>query len=421
MILTLLFSILLANLLGPEGKGIFTLFLTTIIFLKLFSKMGMEQATVYYSGLNPGNRKQISGTVIMYGLIVPLFIASLFSFYLFFFNQLFLRNLNILILFLFIPVVLSKTVNLFGRFIFLSADYITYYNFFNITIILFPLLSLLPLLIFNIRSIELSFYLYSSANIFNFILLLFFLYKKELIKFSFHIKIFKQLIKFGYKTNIANILKYSLIYTNIYFIAYYLAPEQVGYYSISIGLISRFNQISEPIGAILFQRVSNSRRNIYQFIVKVYKFSFLLLITLGFGAMVLVKPVIHLLFPAFKKAVVPAYILIPGMIMFGLYIILTEALLGRGKTNFYLAVPAVLAVVNIILNLVFIPAFHINGAALSSTISYTLANVAVIWYFIIISKLKLSRLLVISKEEFKEFFILIKKIIKLKKISLLEV
>ena len=102
------------------------------------------------------------------------------------------------------------------------------------------------------------------------------------------------------------------------------------------------------------------------------------LITVG-GALILffiVEKIIVLLYsPQFFSSVRPLQILLPGIAVGGADSILAHDIAGRGKplVNSYISIIAL--IVNIILNIIWIPKFGIEGAAWASTISYGLTFV----------------------------------------------
>ena len=80
-------------------------------------------------------------------------------------------------------------------------------------------------------------------------------------------------------------------------------------------------------------------------------------------------------------SVAPMLILLPGVVMMGLYLLLTRNFTSRNRqqTNIVAAVVAVFA--NVGLNLVLIPRLGISGAALASVGSYGLAGVILLVMF----------------------------------------
>ena len=79
--------------------------------------------------------------------------------------------------------------------------------------------------------------------------------------------------------------------------------------------------------------------------------------------------------------------------------IINMDLAGRGKPDITLKVflPAVL--INIVLNIILIPDFGGCGAAFASTISYTVASVFILYYYMKITQLSLKDILICNKSD----------------------
>ena len=74
----------------------------------------------------------------------------------------------------------------------------------------------------------------------------------------------------------------------------------------------------------------------------------------------------------FRESVEALLILVPGIIAMTVYMILHSDLTGRGRAKITVYIFGMALILNIVLNLFLIPRYGINGAAFSSTISYSL-------------------------------------------------
>jgi O-antigen/teichoic acid export membrane protein len=396
----LLLSVLITRLLGPEGKGIFSLFTTTAMFLFLIGKMGVGQASIYYSGLEKFDRKEVAGNAIIGGGLISIIISTLFCIFVTFNNTFFLKGLSIVAIYLLILVALFRLLNLFGKFVFLANNNIIFFNLFGITIVLLPTLLIYIFSIFFHIDLQTVIYLYSLGLLINAILIMIILFSKGLINPRFKYPIIKELIKFGTKSNVGNISKNMLLRIDIYLIAFFLSTTQVGLYSVAAGLMDRYMRIPEAISVILFQHVSSSTQDKSDIISsKVFKYTIYILIPISCGLWFLVDPLIKILYPNFNDSIAPALILLPGVFMFSLYSILSGIFLGKGKVNFHLINSTSFAALNVILNIFLIPKMGIKGAALASTIAYSLANISGLIFFSKITNIKIGKLIIIESKE----------------------
>ena len=86
-------------------------------------------------------------------------------------------------------------------------------------------------------------------------------------------------------------------------------------------------------------------------------------------------------------------ILIPGVVTFTIFKVLNMDLAGKGRPEISLAVFSPAVLVNITLNLMWIPKYGANGAALASTISYSLSAILFLFVYAHVVKIKVTSLL----------------------------
>lgn len=149
---------------------------------------------------------------------------------------------------------------------------------------------------------------------------------------------------------------------------------------------------TSALPSIAFAYKNNSPKVLSDKISEIVKFSAILSFGGGFGLSVLSKPVLTLLFPQKTAEVICAseilQILGIAAASVGVLIVLNCVCQAIGKTIFPLKVMIMAGVIKLILNfvLISIPTLNIKGAAISTTIAYTLAMITE--YFYISNNLK---------------------------------
>jgi O-antigen/teichoic acid export membrane protein len=101
----------------------------------------------------------------------------------------------------------------------------------------------------------------------------------------------------------------------------------------------------------------------------------------------------------FLPAVTPLFLLLPGIFMISLAKILTSDLTARGYPRASMWAGVVAVVSNVISNVVLIPRLQLDGAAISSTISYSLYAVVIVAYFRRVTGVGLGTVLVPTAED----------------------
>lgn len=164
----------------------------------------------------------------------------------------------------------------------------------------------------------------------------------------------------------------------ILLVALWLSTTQVGFYSIAVTAAETLSLIPTFMGTMIFQRAATlASEEATQFTGLATR---LTAFTLCVGALiwlVAAEPLIRLLFgSAFIPAKNPLLILLPGIVLLGLWKNLTNDLVGRGFPEVRSYTAGLSLAVSVVLVALLIPAFGIFGAALASTISYSLAFAA---------------------------------------------
>jgi O-antigen/teichoic acid export membrane protein len=407
-VLGLITSIILARLLGPTGKGIYALIiLIPTVMLKLGS-FGIEAANVYFTGSKKYKIKDITSNSLFNTLTIS------FTLILLFFGishlgifQNFLKSNKILPLYIWL-VILTIPLSLLSGFlksILLGKEKIIKFNKINIFQSIFQLIAIVVFLLVlrqEIFGAVISYVLTITA------VTLFVIYsirKITRIEFSFNQKLFKGSLKYGLKAYFGNLSQFLNYKLDMFLVAAFLGPAAVGYYSISVGISEKLWMLPGAIATVLFPRISAIKDGEANNLTpRVARHTFFITFVLALILVLLAKPLIEIFYGSvFLPSVIPLLILLPGIIALGGCKILTGDLAGRGKPQFGTYAAFVSLAVNIPLNLCLIPKWGISGAAFASSVAYIIATLVVIIAFVRISKRSWSEIMLIKKQDFKDY------------------
>jgi O-antigen/teichoic acid export membrane protein len=154
----------------------------------------------------------------------------------------------------------------------------------------------------------------------------------------------------------------------------------VGVYSIAVGQGELLWILPTAVGFVLFPRVaalarSDPERAAVETAV-LLRWSVLLTTVAAAAVAVVAAPLTRIVYgSAFAAAVTPLRILLVGIVASSFLQVLSSLLLGSGRLRLLIQTTAVGFGLNLGLNLVLIPRFGMNGAAVSSAISYTITGV----------------------------------------------
>jgi O-antigen/teichoic acid export membrane protein len=207
--------------------------------------------------------------------------------------------------------------------------------------------------------------------------------------------------RFGLKSYLQNLfgaLNYRL---DIYLLAFFLAPEQVAYYAIAVSVVEVAWYIPNTIGLVLFPRLTNTPvEEVHAITARVCRSTIaatlLFVFVLGMVGWLLVPAVYG---SPYQASVAPLLILMPGVVFMAIYKILTRNFTSRDRQQVSILGAFLAMLSNVALNLVFIPLWGVVGAAFSSTLSYSLAGILLLVFFLRETGLSLSEVLLPRRSE----------------------
>jgi len=400
--------IILSRVLGPTGKGIYSLILLIPGIMIAFGNFGIGAANVYFVG---SKKYKIQDTVsnslilaILLGFILILIFWGILQFSPF---QRFIYSNQIPLLYLWI-IVLTIPVSfllIFFRGIICGKGEITNYNK---TRILEAVLQLAAIVIFLLVLKQglfgaVSSYIFSiiGATLFS----VFLIKKVAKLHFFLNKKLLKDLAVYGGKVSLANATSFLNYRLDMLLIALFLAPAAVGFYSIAVGMSERLFMVPVALATVLFPKISSLKNSeADELTPRIIRHTFFIMIITSLLLIILAKPLITLLFGSvFLPSVVPLLILLPGIIAFGVGGILAADLGGRGKPQFAVYSSFACLAINVPLNILLIPTWGISGAAFASAVAYCVDTIIILVAFLKISKKPLAEILLIRSEDFKDY------------------
>jgi O-antigen/teichoic acid export membrane protein len=190
----------------------------------------------------------------------------------------------------------------------------------------------------------------------------------------------KQCIGYGWKAHLSNILGFVNYRADIFLVNFFLTPALTGIYVIAVQIAERLWLLSQAVSTVLLPRLSElyqdekTRRRLTPVIARwVFLATFFAAVSLALVA----KPLIILLFGLKYINATSALIwLLPGIILGSLSRILSNDIAARGKPELNMYVAFFVVSVNIIANIFLIPMMGIKGAALATTIAYSVNTIA---------------------------------------------
>lgn len=403
VILGIAAAIVVARVLGPEGKGAYALIILVPILLAALGNLGIGIANVYFGGSKKYRPAELASNSLIAALGLGVILSVAFLIYYYSFHPSFLRDADPLCLSLAVIILPLSLLTMYFNYILLGQNRIKEFNLVSLAqggTIFVLILFLLLVLKGGIFGAILA---WASATLVATILSILLVGRLTNIRWSFHPLLFKDSVKFGIKGYLGNVIQLLNYRLDMFLVAFFMSVTFVGYYSVAVVLAEALWYFPGAVGVVIVARtpgLSSEEANKSTPIICRNT----LFLTLGAGVLLffLGKYIISLFFgSAFLPAVQPLWILLPGVVALSICKVLGNEITGRGRPMINTVAVAVSLAVNIPLNLLLIPMWGIAGAAFASTVAYTITTIIILAYFMRISGNSLFDTIMIKPQDLR--------------------
>lgn len=414
LVLAFLFNVVLARFLGPTGKGVVAITSLFPFLMAMIMALGIDEANVYLLGGKRFQYKRVFSNSIYLSLVLTgLGLGLLFRFK----NQLLSHLLKNLDERYFLLSVLSVPFFLFlryGRTILQGQKDFLRYNLVNL--VRYGLnLVLCVILVMGLRMGVLGGVLTIPLTVaLTTCIASFYLVRYDRPSPLPYLPLLKRSLSYGVRAQPGVLLNFFNKRLDMFIINFFLTSAAVGYYSISVVLAELLWHLPNAFGTTLFPKVAGATEARAHELTSFLSRN-LLLIMIGTALVlgVLAKSLVLLLFgSSFLPALIPLWILLPGVIALGIMRILCTCFQGRGKPEYGTYLTIVSVSFTVALDLVLIPKFGIIGAAIASTAAYSVAGTLSVFLFRAKSKLPFNAFLLARAEDIRGYPALVRTIIR---------
>ncbi len=371
----LLSTILLARLLGPEGKGLYTLTILLPTLVVTFFNGGIGPSTVYHVAQARFPLDEVVINNMMLALMIGCAGALGGGGLIYFWGGKFFPDVPQK--YLWMALLLIPTGLLFT---YLQAIFQGLQRFFEFNLVSLLYASLFLAFVFiALWVLEKGVLGAVVAGISAWFLtdaVLFVMLKKRIGITSLRLNkpYLKRVLEYGIQFHLGNIVGFLNYKADLFLINVFLNPAAVGFYSVSVALVEKLWLVSQAASAVLFPGIAaekgeKARNKITPFVARSI---FWLSLVSALILLCLSRWVVTFLYsPTYLSSVYPLQILLPGIVALNVGRILANDIAGRGYPilNTYLGIAAF--TINVALNVLWIPEHGIAGAALASSISYS--------------------------------------------------
>ncbi len=399
-------SVIVGRWLGPEGLGSLAVLNTTIVLALSIGSLGLTSANTYFIAKNRQTLAPVWANAIVFalfgGTLVAVAVLTLAKLEPALFGS--VTSDLILIAALSIPFQFLLAL---GLNVLLAMDRIRQLNFmdalapalalFNAIVVLLILHSNLKVLVsFNTAATVVL-----SAGML-WVIARVIARQKERIPFRPNSRLFKAAITYGLRFSIPLMAAILIFRVDLLIVNHFRGAAEAGVYAVASQVANLLTMLPGVIATLLFPRVAFAQDPRGEFAIQVTRHvSFLMLIMcIGAVAGSFLLPLVY--GSRFADATIQLLILLPGVCLIGIESVLVQHFTGTGLP---LAIPVfwlITLATSVGLNLALVPVFGARGAAITSTLSYSLIFLFIAIYFCLKTGRRPTEIFLLRSREFRD-------------------
>lgn len=381
------------RMLGPQGRGelaAITLWPMAFVF---FASLGLNQAIVFYTGRRQHSISEVWTTASVLGVVQSLLVVVVGFLLMPVLLRHYPANVQRLGLLFLMTTPALLLGGLPGNVLQGAGDLLR----FNIVRLISPacytfgLLGLWALGRFSLQAVV-------ATQVVGFVAAfaagLVFLYRREHPAFVFRTDVGKKLLGYGLQTHLANLTSYLNQRVDQLILALLIPAQELGLYAMAVALAMSVSFFPAAAGLVTFSRGSGqSDAQARHTISRSFRASLIWLLAgccgLFFAAPILITV---LLGPRFAGSVLACRLLLPGMVALGLNQVLYSGANAMGKPSLPSYAEGVGLAVTIIGLVLLVPRYGYIGAAIVSSVAYTVSFVVMLGLSVAFMQLRLRDL-----------------------------
>jgi O-antigen/teichoic acid export membrane protein len=223
---------------------------------------------------------------------------------------------------------------------------------------------------------------------------------------------FRELVVFAFPCYLANFSQFLNFRLDVFMVSYFIGVEGVGLYTLAVNLAQVIWLIPQAAAKVLLPKVAASQEAASENAASTAQIT---RITLWVGLVVALFLAVFARFmlpvvygEAFRRSVAPFLLLLPGIVVFSTVNVLTSYIAGIGKPQVNLLISLAGLVFTLSLDFLLIPRFNIVGAAIASTVSYSISAALTLWFFRRQARVGLRDIVLITSEDLRAVTLLLR-------------
>jgi O-antigen/teichoic acid export membrane protein len=377
-------QIVVARTLGTAGKGVFSLTLAVAITLATLIHLSLATGNSHFMGRFPDQRRALVGNsfllAFLWGAIVTVIVLALRQKLPLEYQPKISPQLWGMALVAIIPLLLIE----YSNGLVMGLDWIKRLSFSLVLKEALILGGVLWLATTSHISVEGAVSVWVIAIVIAALFQAFSAWYKVGLRITVSPKLFGSMALFSIQSHAANVFSFLKFRFDFFLIDHFLTSSELGIYSIAVVIVQVLWFLPKAFAQILIPHISWGGEDAAKELTPLLsRLGFTVAIAGGCLLSLLGRPLIGLLF---TDSFLPAYqillLLLPGAIIYSFAGMLSGDLIGRGLPRYAMLTSILAFVLNVAVNIVFIPKFGLVGAAIAATLTHAFSGLMFLFYFI---------------------------------------
>ncbi|HSG29352.1 MAG TPA: polysaccharide biosynthesis C-terminal domain-containing protein [Candidatus Krumholzibacterium sp.] len=395
-------SVVIVRVLGAEGKGLFSLTVVTAAFIYSLTNLGLGSGSGYFLGRRKIDRELLAGTWLSLSMIIGIAVTLLSIGAVPLFARRLLPDVPPgLITAALLSMPFSIVIYNFQMLSRADSDFRGYNTLELVQPVFF--LAFIPLAVrmFPDSKVFVSVALFTVSCIAGAVTALTIWSRRTRLRPRWSKDLVGSAVRFGIMGHLTNFLGFLNLRVDMLLVNFFLSAESVGYYSISVMIVEKVWYLPDTLAIVLYPRVAHGTDvDANRQTAAVSKQTVILVGICLLAVLAVARPVVSILYTdLFMPAVAPLLILMPGVFSASLARVMGTDLMARGHPGINMIAGLAALVVNVGCNIVMIPRMGISGAALATTISYTVHFLIILSGFVRITGVGVAEALIPRRED----------------------
>ena len=396
--------VIIARVYGPVANGAYAVALLLPTMLSTFLNLGIGSANVYYLASGKYRPRAVLRTSVILAAWLSLLGLGVGGLLIVWYGDSLFPGVPVTMLWL---ALLAFPIMLLQQSVTSIFQGLQKFGLFNLSLMLQPLVTLAIVIGLSVAGVE-SFSWLITANLLGVastllitgVLLRRYLDEGEPGQ-NYEMR---EAVTYGYKAHLGNILGFANYKADMFLVNFLINPAAAGVYVIAVSISERLWVLSGAVSTVALPRLAglsgdeSIRRTLTPLLSRIVLF-----VTLA-GALaiaLIASPLVSLVFGSeFSASVLPLKLLLPGIVVASAARIMANDIAARGRPELNMYTSIVTLTTNIVGNLLLIPEFGLAGAAIATTVAYTinlLLRVYVYWRLTGVAPLEV---LIVQRKDF---------------------